>query len=230
VVRPRLILSCEHARAALPEGLDLGLEAAALASHIAWDEGALELALDLARRTGAPLFEGEHSRLLVDLNRREEDPGVIPERAFGVLVPGNRGLSAQEREARLARYHRPYRARIVQAVELRDPCLHLSLHSFTPTLHGQVRTVQVGVLYDPARAEEQRWADRLREALRAASLDARFNEPYLGTDEGLTTWLRERFPDPRYAGLELELHPAVDRALGARICAAVLPSSPWSPP
>lgn len=222
MVRPRLILSCEHARNELPDGLDLGLDEEALRSHIAWDEGALELARTLALATGAPLIEGEVSRLVVDLNRREEDPGVIPTVAFGVPVPGNQGLGAEQRQARFLRYHRPYRARILAEVGRASPCLHLSIHSFTPVLHGEERTVRLGLLFDPDRSAEARHAERLRQALRAAGVDARFNEPYLGTDEGLTTWLRERFADERYAGIELELHPATDRDLVARVCTTVL--------
>lgn len=226
MARPRLILSCEHARSALPPGVDLGLDAAAMRSHIAWDEAALPAARALAQALGAPLFEGRVSRLWVDLNRRAENPEVIPSVAFGVPVPGNQGLSAEQRRARIEGWHRPY----VQAVEaaVRDllagegaaaeggradaPCLHLSIHSFTPVLHGRVREVEVGLLFDPAREGEAALARRLAAPLAEAGLRVRDNEPYSGLDDGLIPWLRERLPAPAYIGLEIELNEGLDPA------------------
>jgi hypothetical protein len=32
------------------------------------------------------------------------------------------------------------------------------------------------------------------------------NEPYKGTDDGFTTFLRTRFADARYAGIEIEIN------------------------
>ena len=177
--------------------------------HRAWDPGALPLARALAARTGAPLFTGTVSRLVVDLNRRESDPDVVPARSFGLEVPGNQGLDPAERERRLATWHRPFREAVRGAVEqaMHDhgAVLQLSVHSFTPVLDGVIRGVEVGVLHDPARDPEHQRAARLRDALMAQGLDARLDEPYLGTDEGFTTWFRERLPAHRYAGIELEL-------------------------
>jgi hypothetical protein len=34
----------------------------------------------------------------------------------------------------------------------------------------------------------------------------RRNYPYRGYADGLTTWLRKRYPDPAYAGIELEIN------------------------
>jgi hypothetical protein len=33
-----------------------------------------------------------------------------------------------------------------------------------------------------------------------------FNKPYLGIDDGLTTYLRTIYPDSRYAGIEIEIN------------------------
>lgn len=226
----RALFTCEHASNGVPAGLDLGVDPSVLDSHVAWDEGAVLVARALAG--SRPLFEGQFSRLLCDLNRREEDPGVIPAVAFGTPVPGNQGLSAEQRQARLSTWHRPWRAQVFAAirgiVDRGDACLHLSVHSFTPVLHGQARTVQVGVLHDPARAGDRLWAHRLLLALQQAGLDARLDEPYRGTDEGFTTWLRERLPEDRYAGLELELsqglRPAEREAVVQALRDALAPS------
>lgn len=212
-----LVISVEHASSRVPSEpghpLDLGLPASELTGHRAWDPGAALLGRGLARITGAPLLLGQVSRLVVDLNRRESDPAVIPEVSFGLLVPGNVDLETSERLRRLARWHRPYRGAVEVAVNrelvARGRCLHLSVHSFTPELDGVRRDVEVGLLFDPARPLEVAWAAALGEALRGAGLDARDNEPYAGTAEGFTTFLRERHPWPVYAGLELELSQAL---------------------
>jgi hypothetical protein len=33
-----------------------------------------------------------------------------------------------------------------------------------------------------------------------------FNKPYLGIDDGLTTYLRTVYPDSHYAGIEIEIN------------------------
>lgn len=156
---------------------------------------------------------GQVSRLVVDLNRAEENPEVIPRESFGLPVPGNDDLPPAERERRLATYHRPYRAAARAAVEslvsAGSRCLHLSVHSFVPVLKGRRREVEVGILFDPARSEEVRVSGALLAGLCARGWDARPNDPYLGTDDGLTTWMRRAFPDPAYAGLEVEASQAL---------------------
>lgn len=47
----------------------LGLSATALASHIAWDPGAVEVARRLAEHLDAPLIASGYSRLVIDCNR-----------------------------------------------------------------------------------------------------------------------------------------------------------------
>jgi predicted N-formylglutamate amidohydrolase len=227
---PGLLLTVEHASAAIPAGVHLGLSPEVQTSHIGWDPGARELAEALAEATGAPLIVGAWSRLVVDLNRRATDPGVVPEVAFGTVVPGNVGLSNTDRQARLARWHHPWRQAVALAVEaLVARCgtvLHLSVHSFTPALDPAGRAFDLGLLFDPARPVERTWAQRLGTAGSVAGASVRENAPYAGTDEGHTTFLRERWPPDTYAGLELELSQAVsatDRvrlahALGTALC------------
>jgi predicted N-formylglutamate amidohydrolase len=213
-----LVLSCEHAAWQPPPGWSHGLSDAVLSSHVGWDHGALEIARRLAERLGVPLLAGASTRLYVDLNRAESSSGVIPAVSFGVEVPGNAGLTPEEREARLERVHRPYRRRLLEAVSLElaqaGRCLHVPVHSFTPELGGQRRQYELGVLFDPARAAEAALAEALLVGLQEAGIDARANEPYLGTDDGVTAWLRTVFPDPDYAGIEIECSHAVTEAPG----------------
>ena len=214
MARPvRLILSCEHASNAVPDGLDLGVRPEVLDSHIGWDPGAVDAARRLQARFDTTLFAGEVSRLVVDLNRAPERPACVPERAFGVDVPGNAGLDGAARANRIARYHRPFRAKVSGAVRglvgQRARCLHLSIHTFTPQLESEVRPYAAGILFDPSRPWEVAVAERLLAALGEAGVDARPNLPYAGTDDGTTTWLRTRFEDADYAGIEVELSQAL---------------------
>jgi predicted N-formylglutamate amidohydrolase len=89
--------------------------------------------------------------------------------------------------------------------------VHVSSHSFTPRLHGKVRQADVGLLYDPRRAGEVRFAKRWQTALlaRAPALRVRRNNPYRGENDGLTTSLRKRHATRSYLGLELEINQAI---------------------
>lgn len=203
-----LVLSCEHATAWVPPEVDPGLSAEHLASHHAWDEGALDLAQALAASQGAPLHAAEVSRLVVDLNRSAAR--AVASQSFGLAVPGNLDLDPREAERRLARYHRPHWAAVRAAAEAQGPCLHLSIHSFVPVLAGRTRDVEVGILFDPARPQERAASEALIHGLRAQGWDARANDPYLGVDDGLTTGLRPDLPDGRYAGIEVELNQSLD--------------------
>src|SRR5690606_41949256 len=90
-------------------------------------------------------------------------------------------------------------------------------------LNGRRREVEVGILFDPARPFEAGLAGALIEALRAAGWEARANEPYLGVDDGLTTWLRPQLPQERYAGIEVALSQGLDAAAPARLAAELPP-------
>jgi predicted N-formylglutamate amidohydrolase len=161
----------------------------------------------LARRFAAPLVAADITRLLVDLNRAEDNPGVFSR--------FTRELPSELREELLARWHRPHRARVLAEMDRllarRRAVLHVAVHSFTPVLDGVVRTADVGLLYDPARPRERDAASRWRAALRelAPELRVRMNYPYRGISDGLTRALRGRHGDRDYAGIELEMNQAL---------------------
>ncbi len=201
------IVTAEHASNAVPEAFQtLGLSAEVLESHVAWDPGAKPVAIAIAEALGCPLFLGEYSRLVADLNRSPGSKVVVPELAFGVLVPANIGLGPEARAARVDLFHRPYWTKVEGAVSsLGPPVLHLSIHSFTESLHGKKRDVDLGVLIDPDRPLEADVCRVLLTKLRARGLDARENEPYDGRSDGLTTSLRGARSAERYAGVEIEI-------------------------
>jgi len=224
-----LVLSCEHASWTLPPGVDLGVPLEVLQSQASWDHGAYEIAARLSEATGILLHAGAFSRMFVDLNRGPDYEHVIPENSYGAPVPGNVGLAAGERAARLATFHAPYWDAVRGDVRARlhdhGSVLHFASHTFDPALDPANRTYEVGVLYDPAHAFEAALAERLLFTLRGAGLDARANQPYSGVGFAICTTLRSEHTGQRYAGIQLETSHGVTRAAGgcARVADAIVP-------
>jgi len=97
-----IVLVCDHASNRVPTRLGtLGLDTARLADHIGWDPGAADVARRLSDSLDAPLILSGYSRLVIDCNRPLRSAESIPEQSAGVMVPGNRALSATDREIRV---------------------------------------------------------------------------------------------------------------------------------
>lgn len=200
------LVSCEHGGNRIPPGyqdLFRGFEAM-LKTHRGYDPGALAMARILAAALSAPLHFSTTSRLLVDLNRSPGHPKLHSE-------PTRNAPAAVRRQIR-ERYYLPYRQEIesdIAALVARGRrVVHISSHSFTPELEGEIRHADIGLLYDPARAGERalcvRWQQCLDKHL--PELRVRRNYPYTGTSDGLTAFLRRRFPAEAYLGIELEIN------------------------
>lgn len=203
--RIALIVTCEHGGNRIPRryAATFADAAAALHSHRGYDPGSLPLARRIARSLDAPLFSSTISRLLVELNRTLGRPRIFSE--------FSRRLPAQERERLIERYYRPYRAAVTNAVAAaarKGRVVHLSVHSFTPVLNGQVRRTDVGLLFDPRREWEAAVCDNWRTGLLRAGpgLNVHRNLPYRGTSDGFVVALRQQFAVDRYAGIELEVN------------------------
>ena len=178
---PRVLVVCDHAGHALPrDHADLGVDPRDRLGHVAWDPGAEGVARALAGSLACPAFHGVYSRLLVDLNRAPDAGDLIVFENDGVRVPGNLEVDHIERELRIERYHRPYHAAIdahLVALESRGlRPLVVSVHSFTPILHGRARPWPVGILWK----QDGDWLRRVFEGLRAQGLDVGDNHPYDG--------------------------------------------------
>jgi len=172
------VLLCDHATNRVPERLaNLGLDAAQLADHIAWDPGAADVARRLSARLDAPLVLSGYSRLVIDCNRPLHSAESIIEESAGVLVPRNRGLSPAERESRINTLFRPYHDAIDELLNGRSrrPSLLLSIHSFTPVLNGRPRPWQIGISYGHNR---QLAALMLGALARSGDFLVGDNEPY----------------------------------------------------
>ena len=190
--RGRVILVCEHASRLLPKSLGtLGLSNEALASHIAWDPGALAVSRMMARSLDATLVFQRFSRLVYDCNRPPESPAAMPEKSEVFDVPGNAGLDQAARDARTEALYLPFREKLSRLVkervaEGRAPII-VTMHSFTPVYFGKPRAVEIGILHDA----DTRLADAmLAEAGTGGLYDIRRNEPY-GPEDGVTHTLKE---------------------------------------
>jgi predicted N-formylglutamate amidohydrolase len=208
---PAVLVTCEHGGNRVPpryQELFAGQEGL-LGTHRAHDIGSMAMARSLARRLDASLVACTTTRLLVDLNRSIGHP-----RLFSELT---RGLPRAAREQILRGHYVPYRLAVEAWIGIqRRPVLHVSSHSFTPVLDGEVRQADVSLLYDPRRERERALAARWKAAIleRQPGLRVRFNYPYAGRADGLTTALRRLFPDERYAGIELEVNQCFPLAGG----------------
>lgn len=185
-----LIVICDHAGNALPDEYGtLGLPAAQLERHIAYDIGVAPIVRTLAARLDAPAIMTRYSRLLIDPNRGRDDPTLIMRLSDGAVIPGNRKLDAAERDKRLRLYYDPYHRAIGAII---DQCLAtgvapvlLSVHSFTESWKNFTRPWHVGVLWD----RDGRLAHPLLEAFYAeGDLIVGDNEPYAGQLEGDCLW------------------------------------------
>jgi predicted N-formylglutamate amidohydrolase len=199
----QLIITCEHAGNKVPEEYQQLFQGQSeiLASHRGWDPGAWPLAMDLAQTLNAPLFGCLTSRLLIETNRSLENEQLFSE--FTSL------LSTREKEKLINHIYHPYRNEVESAIEhAPKPVLHLSIHSFTPIWNYLERKTDIGILFDPDRKSESVFSQLLRDQLHQhlPEFHIHFNEPYKGTDDGFTTWLRKKYNDTEYTGIEIEVN------------------------
>jgi predicted N-formylglutamate amidohydrolase len=178
---PALVI-CDHASRAFPRGMKrLGLPELPSWQHIAWDIGAGELARGLSNALDAPAVLAGYSRLIVDCNRKPEDPEAFRLESDGWVVPGNASLGELERRTRLACFFDPYHeaiAAMLAGFRRRDVVpMVVSVHTFTPEMAGTARPWHIGVLWDRDEPSARRLIDGLRQV---EGLVVGDNQPYSG--------------------------------------------------
>lgn len=201
-----LVLTCEHAGNRIPASFAYLFQRAGhdLSSHLGWDPGALRITKQLAGFFEVDYHAYDYSRLLIEVNRSVGHPQ---------LFSGyTRDLSQSVKKYLIKTYYEPYREKVTRkmaaSVEAKRLVVHLSVHTFTPVWEGKQRAVEIGLLFDDKRKAEKKfcetWCSSLAEA--GPPYTVRYNEPYHGADDGLTTYLRTLFPEKYYLGLELEVN------------------------
>ena len=190
-----LLLVCEHAGRYIPKSLDnLGLSTEQRAAHIAYDIGAERVALGLAERFGCRLILQNYSRLVIDCNRRLNEPSSIPRISDTTPVPGNKNLGPGDIKQRQDEIFHPFAQRC-QAEIARSEITHtFSIHSFTPQMSGgQPRPWDIGFLYRRAHSQGRRLSHLC--ASRWPGLTVGQNQPYSIDDT--TDWFIPVCAEPR---------------------------------
>src|ERR1051326_9081492 len=114
------VLPADHAGRAIPRRLGtLGLPEAERARHIAWDVGIAVVTELLSEALDATAILQRYSRLVIDCNRRPGLDSSIPTISELTEIPGNKGLSDAERQAREREIFAPYHAAIAGELERR---------------------------------------------------------------------------------------------------------------
>lgn len=203
--KPFILLSCEHGGREVPAAYAdcfTGAETV-LESHRGYDIGSLGVAHRMAARLSVPIVFSTVTRLLMDLNRSIGQADLLSE--------FTRDLPEQILDAMLAEHYTPHRQsveRVVQAaVCTGHTVLHFGVHSCVDRLNDQDRDLDVSLLFDETRERESALCEHFRSKLNETddSLRCPFNVPYRGSDDGLTTTLRNRFKADEYLGIEIEL-------------------------
>ena len=183
--RSPFLLTCDHYGRLIPRILgDLGLPAAELTRHIAWDPGIAGVAEALSKHLDAHLIAQRYSRLVIDCNRPPDALSSIPRISEATVIPGNEGLAREVAEVRRRAVFDPYHRRIGEVIDrrLRDtvPTVLVSLHSFAPVYAGIARPWHIGTLYH----RDTRLPPLVLKLLRAEpDLVVGDNEPYAVSDE-----------------------------------------------
>jgi predicted N-formylglutamate amidohydrolase len=198
-----LIISCEHAGNQVPpeyQKLFFDKEQI-LNSHRGWDPGAWIIAKFVSSQLNVPLFGCHSTRLLIEANRSLNSQQLFSE--------FTKNLSEDEKSILIKEYYLPYRNEVENKIaSLTKPVVHISMHSFTPVMNDEVRTTDIGILFYPSRKFESSVSNKLQISLKKLlpCFNIDFNKPYKGTDDGFTTYLRTKFSDHEYAGIELEVN------------------------
>nr|WP_240654630.1 N-formylglutamate amidohydrolase [Croceicoccus ponticola] len=212
-----IVLVADHASNVVPDDVDLGVPREVMSSHVALDIGVEGVAERLARRHGIPAQLATLSRLVIDLHREEDHPGLIPETSDGKLIVGNIGA---DRDHRVENYYRPYHDAMEQWLDKVQPRLIVSLHSFTSALAtkpAEARPWEVALLYN-RNAEPARHAIRL---FAAQGLKVGDNEPYSGRDLNATMNRHAEAKGRDYLAIEVRNDQIANEAGQARWAALI---------
>lgn len=203
---PKIILICEHASNFIPSKFNnLGLEAAVLESHVAWDLGALAVAKQMAKLLSAPLIVQNISRLVYDCNRPPHSPTAMPPKSEIYNIAGNEGLTEQDKQSRVENYYVPFNKAVSwvvdQQIEQGNRPIVVTIHSFTPIYNGKARNVEIGILHDA----DTRFADEMLKRMVGDEVyNTQRNQPY-GPEDAVTHTLKQHAQSKGLLNVMLEI-------------------------
>ncbi len=220
-----MLLVCDHASSAIPLSMgNIGLDKSVFKLHVAWDIGAEAVTRLLSEKLDAMGVLAGYSRLLIDVNRQPGDYGSIPEKSDTIFIPGNLELNEEQRLARVESFFWPYHQSVSKALAhlwQRGPVPALfSVHSFTPSLGGNKRPWDIGVLWN----RDARLATPLLKKLRAIESGRYYvgdNEPYSGREFGYTIDIHAGVTGLPNCAIEIR-QDLIDTPIGAKYWANTL--------
>jgi predicted N-formylglutamate amidohydrolase len=201
-----ILITCEHASNFVPEKFknyfinnnDL------LKTHKALDihakPAAEQLYSNLKNNFSCSIHLAQITRLLIDHNRSLNN--------YNIWSEISKNFNHKEKKLLIDQYYQPYINNILNEIATKivnNTILHISMHSFTNKLNNQIRNNDLGILYDPRRKIEQKFAIILQNRL-CNDFKVRRNYPYLGRSDGLTSQLRKIYPEDKYLGYEIEIN------------------------
>jgi len=174
-----LILSCEHASNRIPPPLEASAnDEIWLNTHWGIDIGTAELTRAIVEMTGSMAVLARFSRLVCDANRHRDRDDLIRAQVEGCELDFNRGVDEAEVTRRIETYHEPFHQVLDQVIgdrmQIDGPVMFISMHSFTPIWDRKMRTMDVGVLYNPY----EELALQVQKELDAEGFFTAMNEPY----------------------------------------------------
>lgn len=200
------MLTCEHGGNEIPGPYRKYFQgqSAVLKTHRGFDIGALDVAKAMQKNLKVSLDFCLVSRLLIDTNRFLDSPTLMSE--------FTRHLDEKEKGDIVRKFYSPHWRKVFQRatklISENDGVVHVAVHSMTDDLDGQIRSMEIAILYDPKRKAEKRLATLWIREMRKKFPDFKLtrNNPYKGSGEGLTTALRRKFSETAYLGIELEVN------------------------
>ena len=157
-IRGSLLIIVDHANNFIPPKYkNLGLPKNITDSHIAYDLNILSLSKQINVLLESDIVYGEYSRLIIDLNRGQNDPTLIPSISDKKLIPGNIGINSREFNYRKMKFYNSYHSKIDKIVNKKKIKLIISMHSFNPYFKGKKRKTEIGILSN----KDRRYSDLL---------------------------------------------------------------------
>ena len=177
-IRGSLLIIVDHANNFIPSKYkNLGLPKFLTESHIAYDLNIFNLSKQINTLLGSHIVYGENSRLIIDLNRGQNDPTLIPSISDKKLIPGNIGISSKEFNYRKRKFYNNYHSKIKKIINEKKIKLIISMHSFNPYFKGKKRKTEIGILSN----KDRRYSDLLiRQMAKSKRYIIGDNVPYKG--------------------------------------------------
>lgn len=160
-----ILIIADHASNIVPSDIDLGIDKCLSHDHIMVDIGVKKVCEIMVENSDMAAIMATQSRLVIDLNRRADDPTLIPLESDGIKISGN-DLCQNHRQERINRFYSPYHDKVAQIIAQYPPALIIALHSFTPTLRSDPelqRPWDAGVMYGPSETAAKLAIAYLRE-------------------------------------------------------------------